>query len=236
MIIYLVRLNGVPKYVGLTKNSLAKRWSAHVQIANKRPTQVISHAIAKHGPEAFTVEEIARAESYVDLCALERLYIAQYGTRTANGGYNLTDGGEGCENPSEETRRKMSEAKLGHVFGPMSDEHRANLSEAKKGKPKTAKEIATRTGMTYNVSAEGRAAHVAQALSMADGLRGGTHTPEQRAANSAAHTGLKQSAETVARRVAKTTGKKRTPEQRAKMQAGQIARREAERQAKLGNE
>lgn len=43
---------------------------------------------------------------------------------------NLTDGGEGLSNPSQETRRKLSEAKKGIVF---SDEHRRNLSKVRKG-------------------------------------------------------------------------------------------------------
>ena len=35
---------------------------------------------------------------------------------------------------SEETRRKMSEAKKGHTRSPFSEEHRRKISEAKKGK------------------------------------------------------------------------------------------------------
>ena len=35
---------------------------------------------------------------------------------------------------SEETRRKLSEAKKGHIRSPFSEEHRRKISEAKKGK------------------------------------------------------------------------------------------------------
>jgi molecular chaperone DnaK (HSP70) len=44
---------------------------------------------------------------------------------------NMTDGGEGSSNPSEETRIKMSESQKGKIF---SEEHRRKLSEAHKGK------------------------------------------------------------------------------------------------------
>lgn len=59
---------------------------------------------------------------------------------------NATDGGEGMNNPSEETRRKMSEARKGKTHSEeskrkmseahrnRSDDHRRNLSESHKGK------------------------------------------------------------------------------------------------------
>jgi hypothetical protein len=90
----------------------------------------------------------------------EKFWISIYGRRDLGTGVlvNLTDGGEGVANPSEETRQKISEANKGEKnpqYGkthtkehckkiseankgkPKSDEHRQKISQANKGKPKS---------------------------------------------------------------------------------------------------
>lgn len=65
----------------------------------------------------------------------ERYWIAYYDT--FRNGLNLQDGGQSTSTVfSEETRRKMSEAKKGKKRKPFSEETRRKMSEAKKGRPK----------------------------------------------------------------------------------------------------
>jgi group I intron endonuclease len=73
---------------------------------------------------------------------LEIFYIAFEREHNINGCYNILDGGGGCKgfsgmkgkHHSEESRKKMSEAKLGKHIRSCSEEHKKKLSEAKKGK------------------------------------------------------------------------------------------------------
>lgn len=132
--IYLIRLRGEPKYIGYTKNSVENRWAKHLSAARTGWPQLLYRAIRKHGEDAFTVESIMEhddAEYLRDV--MEPKFIAEYKTNVDGGrGYNLTAGGEGAIGwtPSEETKRKISEANKGKV---RSDEVRKRLSDLKKG-------------------------------------------------------------------------------------------------------
>ena len=133
--IYLIRLNGVPKYVGYTKNTIEDRWCKHLSAARSGWAQVLYRAIRKHGEESFTIEPLMEHEDAEYLRdVMEPQFITEYQThvKMQKGGYNLTDGGEGALGwiPSEETKRKISEAKTGEVRTP---ETRQRISEAKKG-------------------------------------------------------------------------------------------------------
>ena len=105
-------------------------------------TTKFAYAIKKWGWEAF---ELTVIEDYIktkeELNRLEMFYIEKYDSY--NNGYNCTKGGDGLCQPSEETRRKMSEAKRGkapHNKGKkMSDEFRQKCSKAKKGIPQPKK-------------------------------------------------------------------------------------------------
>ena len=70
--------------------------------------------------------------SNVGACALERRYLLWYGRKDLGTGIlrNMTDGGDGCWNPSLETRAKLSAVNKGKKLSP---DHRAKVSAAKKG-------------------------------------------------------------------------------------------------------
>ena len=81
----------------------------------------------------YSVEIIAEVDTWEDACELEQFLIQEYGRRDLGLGplVNMTDGGEGRINAvvSDETRKKISEAKKGHKH---SEETKAKMSEANK--------------------------------------------------------------------------------------------------------
>lgn len=132
--IYLIRLNGEPKYVGYTNRSIESRWAKHLSAARRGWTQVLYRAIRKHGESAFTIESLMEHEDAAYLLhEMERKFITEYKTHIRHGkGYNLTDGGEGAIGwiPTEETKQRISDAKRGKS---VSDETRQRISDSKKG-------------------------------------------------------------------------------------------------------
>lgn len=126
-------------YIGQTTKKPSHR-AGHNGKDYLQSTTKFAKAIKKWGWDAF---ELIVLEDYIEskeeLNRLETHYINLYDSY--NNGYNCTMGGDGLYNPSEETRRKMSEAKKGkspHNKGKkMSNDFREKCSKAKKGKPST---------------------------------------------------------------------------------------------------
>jgi hypothetical protein len=84
----------------------------------------------KYGFENFEFSVLAKFKTCALLEAAE--IIAIWGEKTkAPNGYNLTIGGDGVSNPTEETRAKMSKARSGKKS---STETRAKISKAHIGK------------------------------------------------------------------------------------------------------
>lgn len=124
-------------YVGQTRQKLNRRISGHKTCKVKRG---IDAAIDLYKWENFTVEVLE--ECPVELLnEREIFWIAKLNTKVPNG-YNLTDGGDNSLNPSDETRAKISAnhadfsgEKNGFYGKHHSEETRAKMSAAKKGKP-----------------------------------------------------------------------------------------------------
>ena len=99
---------------------------------------VIDKARAKYGVENFKVEILRECKTKDELNYWEKYYISELNTKVPNG-YNLTDGGEGAVGAiiSEESRKKMSEAKKGCIPWnkgiPASEEQKKRHSEIMKG-------------------------------------------------------------------------------------------------------
>src|SRR6478736_41666 len=98
----------------------------------------------------YEIEVLKIDLTWEDACELEKILINYYGRRDLGKGtlVNLTDGGDGQGNPSDETRKKMSDAKQGiggknhHFYGvPKTEEHKKKLREAKLGKKQSEEKI-----------------------------------------------------------------------------------------------
>lgn len=103
--------NNEPIYVGMGKGGRYKR---HLLRSDRHPMTHRVQAMKRDGVEptiTFLCENVDQ-----ELAALvEQEAISKFGRKDLGRGtlLNLTDGGDGCYNPSEETRRKMSEARTG---------------------------------------------------------------------------------------------------------------------------
>lgn len=126
--IYIItNIVNAKQYVGITSN-LKARWSKHRKAAGDCPA--LHAAIKKYGHENFAFTHIADAFDLEAACKLEQLLIVDHNTKYPSG-YNMTDGGEGGFNPSDETRAKYSLARKGKK---KSDEHKAKISLGNLGK------------------------------------------------------------------------------------------------------
>lgn len=127
MIIYKIenKING-KIYIGQT-NKFQKRMGQHTS----EQKTYIGKALKKYGIESFVVSIIDEAPTRDVLNEKEKFWIKFYDCRAPNG-YNLTDGGEGCEGQkfTDETKQKMRIAKLGRTI---SDEQKKKQSEALRG-------------------------------------------------------------------------------------------------------
>ena len=153
--IYLIiDLTNWKKYVGQHHYHLEKLDS------NYHGSGTIISKIYKKRPETLKEVYLKTCYTQEELDEWEKYYIKFYDTLYPNG-YNLEEGGRGGV-PSEETRKKLSEAQKGrhhseetkqkmresqsgkknHMFGKhLSDETKRKLSEANKGKPSNKKGI-----------------------------------------------------------------------------------------------
>ena len=109
MFVYLITnlING-KRYVGQTSKSLEKRFRGH---CIKSGCLLINRAIQKYGKSNFVIEPIIEVDTKDLTDEFEKEYIVRYCSKAPNG-YNMTDGGEGILNPTEECRAKMRQGAL----------------------------------------------------------------------------------------------------------------------------
>lgn len=121
-------------YIGQTTSKLERRWKQH---CNKSSCcKKLKAAITKYGSENFSIETLWSGTGKRDvlnscLDAMEIAFINHY--NSIENGYNLLKGGSGHYIPtvSENTRRKLSQARKGIK---LSQEIRQKISNAQKGK------------------------------------------------------------------------------------------------------
>lgn len=131
-IIYRVTFPNNKVYIGLTGSGLKKRKANHYYDVKVGSNLAFHNALRKYkGLEIWEI--IHKNIAFEDIANLEILEISNHNS-TVNG-YNLTYGGEGVRAVliTDETKLKMSLAKLGKKSPVRDDEWKRNISEAKKG-------------------------------------------------------------------------------------------------------
>jgi group I intron endonuclease len=132
MFVYLVtnRISG-RKYVGITTGTISGRWKSHVSAAHRGCNFTLARAIRKYGSDTFDVSELEKCPDFESLNSAERKWIEAIGTFSA--GYNMTIGGGGTTGikRSDEFKRMISDKHRGRTY---SEETLRKMSEAKKGK------------------------------------------------------------------------------------------------------
>lgn len=95
MLVYCVISPSGKRYFGITKTTLAKRWSGHVSAAKHRPDRrPILDAIRKYGGKNFTIETVAENVTEDEAKVLEVAFIELFQTTDRRFGYNLSPGGK----------------------------------------------------------------------------------------------------------------------------------------------
>jgi len=99
------------------------RWQQHLKDARCNVYDFYFHnALRKHSKDEFTIESIFECEEEGEAFTKEKELIVHHGS-LAPKGYNSNSGGIGQLNPSEQTRQKMRDAKVGRYTG--SSNHNA---------------------------------------------------------------------------------------------------------------
>lgn len=89
------------RYVGLTSQTMEKRWKNHVHLAksSKNGRWHFPNAIRKYGKDAFSHEILGTFNSLEEANAEEERLIEEWGLRNPDRGFNLAKGGEHKPHP-----------------------------------------------------------------------------------------------------------------------------------------
>lgn len=130
-IVYKIIFPNGKVYFGITKRGLAYRRYEHESKARREAGHYVHAAIRKYG-DAVKWEVVEELSSYEQAKDRETYWIELSKSDQKEFGYNLTKGGDGtvgCR-PSEETRKRLSEAHKGYK-APQSQ--RLNMSRGMTG-------------------------------------------------------------------------------------------------------
>lgn len=116
-------------YVGITSKPVKDRWKGG---NGYRRNNHFWNAIQKYGWDNITHEILAEGLSREEAGRVEQMYIALFESCDQEKGYNLTTGGEKGAKHTIESRRKLSESKMGKRYNigvPFTEERKRHLSE-----------------------------------------------------------------------------------------------------------
>jgi hypothetical protein len=200
-------------YVG-SSISCGQRWAGHIiNLNRKRHNKLMQPLWDSSTPEdwSFAVVKTLPNMSADDILLQEEK--SEWDRQQACGVVMLCERPKGRGNARKPgVKEKMSAAKKGKTFGPPSEEAKANMSAAQKGKPKSDE-------------------HKANISAAMTGKKLGPRSDEIKAKIAATSKGKTLSDETKAKMSAAKTGKPKSDETRAKMSAIHKARWEKKRSA-----
>lgn len=146
-IVYLLtNLKTEKHYVGITKNSVNRRWIQHKCAAKRGDTWKLHNAIRKYSPHCWSQQEIYVCYTVEDALVAERELVSSYDSYRS--GYNSTGGGEGYRpyfgrHHSEATKQKLRAIHKGKSYHP----GKAGKDNPRYGRP------GTMTGRTHTEAA-----------------------------------------------------------------------------------
>ena len=161
------------QYVGQTTQGVSKRWADHQKSARNGVGFPICRAVAKYGPDAFTVLVLDTADHQDDLDAKEIRWIADKGSLAPHG-YNLRGGGSGGVH-STETKEKIRQALTGQVIPP---EARAKMQVAAVSRVEGNPDAWAEVTRTANEAVTGKPRPPAVREKIASSSRGKRMSPE----------------------------------------------------------
>lgn len=156
---------------------------------------IIKKAIKKYGIENFRKEYLAFCDTESKLNWFEKFYIKKYDSTNYDIGYNLTYGGDGVI-PTEDVRIRISKSKKGKqtwIKGKhLSEETKRKISEAKKGKHPSEE-----TKIKLRESHKGKKISEEQKIKISENNKGHSVSYETRKKISESEKGKKLSDETI---------------------------------------
>lgn len=126
-------------YVGITSQRLSKRWNNG---KGYKKNKYFTRAIDKYGWDNINHEVLMDNLTQEQASLAEKIFIGYWDLTNPNKGYNLEAGGRDGYSVTDESKRKMSESKMGLYVGkknPMygkrhTDESKRKMSESLKGR------------------------------------------------------------------------------------------------------
>lgn len=121
-------------YFGITSRKPIERWGSNGN--GYKSTPHFYSAIQKYGWDNFEHNILYENLTKEEACDIEKELIAKYKTQNKEFGYNILEGGQATELPTE-VREKMSKAMVGNKNGlghPCSEEKKRKISDAQKGR------------------------------------------------------------------------------------------------------
>lgn len=219
--------NGKPFYCGKTIKEPVIRLQGHRVDARRASNKPIAKRLRECG-SYVRIDIVEVVPVCDDWCERERFWIATL-RHFHPDCVNVQRGGEGTPGliHSDESRAKMSAARKGKPLGPFSAKHCANISLANKGRKAAPFSVEHRASLS--ASGKGRIISDEWRSKLSAAAKGRKLSAEHRAKVGQAGRGRKQSNETIAKRNLTMSAIRATPEYRAKMSAAGRASAQAKK-------